>query len=352
MIMKNIALILLLTLNSCSLYKDSDEPDIFYHFSDFEILELGKTFSDMIISNDQNVIYLSDYNNNALLKISTRNSLALEKHIIVGSHPIALDISPNDSLIAVAHEGESSILLLNSQDMTIHSLFSVTLMNMNDIAFINDTTLIISSKTDPSCITLNLLSGEETTQSVLNGELAMDQENQILYVATSSSLKKYNWNGLRFNQDPNISDPYGFVGDIHHIVYNTQKNIVFICLSARDNSLKVEHLYSYHGDDMTFAGKYQIKSPGLSAAISQNGDRVFVAPTDADEAGVFIIEFSQSTKLEESYYLSAGNLAPRGLALDQDEENLYLLVNIPGDDDSFEPYNDYSYDLQRIKLNN
>ena len=103
---------------------------------------------------------------------------------------------------------------------------------------------------------------------------------------------------------------------------------------------------------MTFAGKYQIKSPGLSAAISQNGDRVFVAPTDADEAGVFIIEFSQSTKLEESYYLSAGNLAPRGLALDQDEENLYLLVNIPGDDDSFEPYNDYSYDLQRIKLNN
>jgi hypothetical protein len=26
------------------------------------------------------------------------------------------------------------------------------------------------------------------------------------------------------------------------------------------------------------------------------------------------------------------------------------LVNIPGDDDSFEPYNDYSFDLQRIKL--
>ena len=56
MIMKNIALILLLALKSCSLYKDSDEPDIFFHFSDFEILELGKTFSDMIISNDQNAV--------------------------------------------------------------------------------------------------------------------------------------------------------------------------------------------------------------------------------------------------------------------------------------------------------
>ena len=119
-----------------------------------------------------------------------------------------------------------------------------------------------------------------------------------------------------------------------------------------DNSLKVEHLYSYHGDDMTFAGKYQIQSPGLSTAISQNGERVFVAPTDADEVGVFVIEFSQNTKLEKNYYLSAGNLTSRGIALDSDEENLYLLVNIPGDDDSFEPYNDHSYDLQRIQLNN
>ena len=81
---------------------------------------------------------------------------------------------------------------------------------------------------------------------------------------------------------------------------------------------------------MTFAGKYQIQSPGLPAAISQNGERVFVAPTDADEVGVFVIEFSQNTKLEKNYYLSAGNLTPRGIALDSDEENLYLLVNIPG----------------------
>ena len=34
------------------------------------------------------------------------------------------------------------------------------------------------------------------------------------------------------------------------------------------------------------------------------------------------------------------------------QKNLYLLVNIPGDDDSFEPYNDHSYDLQRIQINN
>ena len=40
--MKNIVLIILLTIFSCSLYQDDDEPDIFFQFSDFEILELGK----------------------------------------------------------------------------------------------------------------------------------------------------------------------------------------------------------------------------------------------------------------------------------------------------------------------
>ena len=70
--MKNIVLIILLTFFSCSLYQENDEPDIFFQFSDFEILELGKSFSDMIISDVQSAIYLSDYNNNSLLSSGIR----------------------------------------------------------------------------------------------------------------------------------------------------------------------------------------------------------------------------------------------------------------------------------------
>ena len=54
--------------------------------------------------------------------------------------------------------------------------------------------------------------------------MALQTKKSNSYVAIII-IKKYNWNGLRFNQDPNISDLYGFVGDVHHIVYNTQKNI-------------------------------------------------------------------------------------------------------------------------------
>ena len=35
---------------SCSLYQDSDLPDIFFEYHDYDILPLGRTFSDIIIT--------------------------------------------------------------------------------------------------------------------------------------------------------------------------------------------------------------------------------------------------------------------------------------------------------------
>ena len=336
---------------SCSLYQDTDLPDIFFEYHDFDILPLGRTISDMIITENNQSVFLTDYNNNSIIKIDVNSEMAVSGEIEIGSHPVALDLNSDNSVIAIALEGESSIITVETDQFQIIGEYSIPLMNVNDIVFFNDSIVVISSRTDPACISLNLNSTEYVNQSVLNGELAMDQENKILYVATSSSVKKYNWDGERFSQDPNISDPYGFVGDVHHFVFNATKNTIFACISSsNDAESNIQHIYSYSGSDMTFAGKYLIKSPGLAVAVSNNGNRVFTAPTDADEIGVFIIEFDQESKLESYYYLSAGNLTDRGLVVDSNDQNLYILVNIPGDDDSFEPYNDYSFDLQRIKL--
>ncbi len=342
---------LIITNLSCTLYQDSEEPDIYFQFLDFELLKLGRTFSDMTISNNGKGLFLSDYNNNSILHIDIEKNLILENIVTVGSHPIAIDLNADNSKLAIAHEGESIVKVINTEIMSIENSFPVSLMNMNDLIFVNDTTIILSSKTDPSCVTLNINTGEETTQSVLNGEFASNKSTGTLFVATSSSLKKYNWLGNRFYQDPNISDPYGFVGSINHLIYNYEKNIVLTCISDKENIANIEHVYSYNANDMTFAGKYQIKSPGLAITITPDGDRIFAAPKDSDEIGVFIIEFSQNTKLETNYYLSAGNLAKRGICVDPNEKYIYTLVNIPGDDDSFEPYNDFSFDLQRIRIN-
>ena len=349
--MKNLFPLLFCFFMSCSLYQDTESPKIYFEYSDFDILNLGRTISDIIISNNGQNLFLSDYNNNSLLNIDVSDQLKILGEISMGSHPIALDLNSDNSIIVIALEGESTIYTVGTQAFEIVNQYSIPLMNVNDIAFLNDSIVVISSRTDPACISLNLNSSEYISQSVLNGELAMDQENDILYVATSSSVKKYNWDGDRFSQDSNISDPYGFVGDVHHFVFNAANNTVFACISSsNDDEENIQHIYSFSGSDMTFAGKYLIKSPGLAVAVSNNGERVFTAPTDADEIGVFIIEFDQESKLESHYYLSAGNLTDRGLIVDSNNENLFILVNIPGDDDSFEPYNDYSFDLQRIKL--
>jgi len=343
-------IVIVITTLSCALYRDEETPDIFYEFSDFEILELGRTFSDMIISNDGKNLFLSDYNNNSILKINTENNLTLENTLIVGSNPIAIDLNNENSTLAITHEGESTVMIVDTKIMSVQNVLPVSLMNMNDLIFVDDSTVILSSKTDPSCITLNINTGEEITQSVLNGEFAIDRINSTLFVATSSSIKKYNWSEDRFYQDPNISDPYGFVGNVNHIIYNIEKKIILTCIKDKNEISNVQHVYSYNSEDMTFAGKYQIKSPGLAVAITEDGNRIFAAPTDSDEIGVFVIEFSQNTKLETNYYLSAGNLAKRGIIIDPGEKYIYSLVNIPGDDNSFEPYNDFSFDLQRIKL--
>ena len=336
---------------SCSLYTDTEEPDIFFTISDFDILELGRTISDMDISPDGTTVYLTDYNNNSFLSVNVVSKMSVTHDFLIGSHPVAMDLNSDGSAIIVALEGESMIALINTGSMEVIQSFPVSLMNMNDLAFINDSTIIISSKTDPSCITLSINDGFQSSQSVLNGEFAMDTENGILFVATTSSIKKYHWNGEQFYQDTqHISDPYGFAGQVHHFIHSSVSNTVFACISGPHEQEYVKHVYSYYGSDLTFAGKYLINSPGLGAAVSQDGSRVFIAPTDADEIGVFVVEFDQSTKLEEKYYLAGGNLTDRGILVDASGNFIYVLIDSPGDDDSFEPYNDYSFDLQRITI--
>ena len=59
---------------------------------------------------------------------------------------------------------------------------------MNDIVYVNSNQLLLSSTTDPTVITYDINSETEISQSILNGELLIDQEDSIAYVASSSSI--------------------------------------------------------------------------------------------------------------------------------------------------------------------
>ena len=347
---KNCTIISLIIFLSCSLYEDTEQPDIYFQINDFDMLRMGRTISDMMMGPNNNFLYLCDYNNNSMIKISAQGTMKIIDELVVGSHPIAMDISPDKSHIAVAMEGESNVYLISLEDFTISTIISVSLMNMNDIVFVNSNRLLLSSTTDPTVITYDINSETEISQSILNGELLIDQEDSIAYVASSSSIKKYHISNNQASLSPYVADPFGFSATINHFIIND--DILYVCLNNKEDSESIRSIYSYNANTLTFAGKYQVGSPGLGVVVDTNNERIFIAPQDADENGVFIIEFDAQTKLEKNYYLAAGNLKEKCMVIDQTSSYIYILVNTPGDNDSFEPYNDYPFDLQRIEIYN
>ena len=347
---KNCTIISLIIFLSCSLYEDTEQPDIYFQINDFDMLRIGRTISDMMMGPNNNFLYLCDYNNNSMIKISAQGTMKIIDELVVGSHPIAMDISPDKSHIAVAMEGESNVYLISLEDFTISTIISVSLMNMNDIVYVNSNRLLLSSTTDPTVITYDIDSDTESSQSILNGELLIDQEDSIAYVASSSSIKKYHISNNQASLSPYVADPFGFSATINHFIIND--DILYVCLNNKEDSESIRSIYSYNANTLTFAGKYQVGSPGLGVVVDTNNERIFIAPQDADENGVFIIEFDAQTKLEKNYYLAAGNLKEKCMVIDQTSSYIYILVNTPGDNDSFEPYNDYPFDLQRIEIYN
>ncbi len=343
--------IIFLLATSCGLYEDNEQPDIYFEIHDFDILELGKTISDMLLGPNGKYLYLCDYNNNSLLKVNIQGEMELLDELILGSHPISMDISPDKSQIAIAMEGESKVVIISLGNFSIASSFAVSLMNMNDIVYVNNQRLLISSKTDPSVIAYDLDTKLETSQSILNGELIVNRNASIAYVASSSSVKKYDVSNNQASLEPYVADPYGFSATINHFIISPDKSILFLCLSNPDDHTGVKSVYAYDAETLTFSGQYKVNSSGMGVAVS-NDNRIFIAPTDADKNGVFVVEFDAQTKLESNYYLVAGNLKERCIIVDQNTEYFYVLVNSPGDNNSFEPYNNYSFDLQRVHIYN
>jgi len=347
---KKTTLLSFILLISCSLYEDTDQPEIYFQIDNFDILQMGRTISDMMIGPSNNFLYLCDYNNNSMIKISAQGTMTIIDELIVGSHPIAMDLSPDNSHLAVAMEGESNVYLISLEDFTISTVFSVSLMNMNDIVYVNSNRLLLSSTTDPTVVAYDIDSETELSQSILNGELVINQEDTIAYVASSSSIKKYHISNDQASLSPYVADPFGFSATINHFIIND--DILYVCLNNIADSENIKSIYSYNATTLTFAGKYQVGSPGLGVVVDKNNERIFIAPQDADDNGVFIIEFDAQTKLEKNYYLAAGNLKEKCMLIDQTSSYIYILVNTPGDNDSFEPYNDYSFDLQKIQIYN
>ena len=335
---------------SCDLYVNSEEPDIYYEFKDFDILTLGKEISDIIIDPTRPYLYLADFGNNVVLRIDVSGEMRVDKRLILGSHPIALDISPDKNSLVVAFNGESKLELINletfvSQDKTL----PVSLVGINDFICAPDDRIYISGTTEPNAVSIDISTGQEQYEIIRTGELLITDDGSKIFLATDNIVQKYDVSSGYVTQEA-WSAPFGFKAAINEFIIGPKGEQLFICLADMNDHNTVKDVYAYSTEDLTQTGKFESKSAGMGVAVSSDGNRIFVAPTDADDAGVFIIEFDGKTKLEKNYYLVAGNLKERGIVIDQNDRFLYAIVNTPGDNDKFEPYNNNSFDLQRIDI--
>ena len=333
----------------CDLYMNSDEPDSYYEFKEFDILTLGKNISDMIMDPEQPYLYLADYGNNAVLRIDVSDKMKVDRTLVLGSHPIAMDITPDQSNLIVGLNGESNLKIIELANFTIMDEAPVSLVGINDFVCATNSRLFVSAYTEPNVVSLTLPEKQESNEIIRSGELLASPDGNKIFVASTNILQKYDLSS-GFTTQEAWSAPFGFQAKINDFVYGPNGDQVFLCLADEDDHTTVRDVLAFSTTDLTLTGKFEIESAGMGVAVSRDGKRVFVAPTDADGAGVFIVEFDGETKLEKEYYLVAGNLKAKGIVIDQNDQYLYVAVDSPGDDDSFEPYNNNSFDLQRIKL--
>ena len=180
--------------------------------------------------------------------------------------------------------------------------------------------------------------------------MAVNHEKGSLFIASKNGLQKYDINGNVPELQSSLIN-FRFFADIPHIDLSESSDRVFVCLSnpaktwGCQRCLRIQHRGRLTGREISGG-----ISAGLGVAVSRDRRRVFVAPTGADKAGAFVVEFDSQTKLEKNYYLAAGNLKERGIVIDKDEKHIYIIVFTPGDSGTFEPYKSNSYDLQRIRI--
>ncbi|MCG8603927.1 hypothetical protein MJD09_02880, partial [bacterium] len=322
----------------CDLYMNSDEPQDYYEFPEFDILTLGKNISDMIMDPEQPYLYLTDYGNNAVLRIDVSGEMKVDRTLVLGSHPIAMDITPDREYLIVGHNGESNLRIIELASFTAVDKVPVSLVGINDFVCASNSRVFISAYTEPNVVSLTLPGKEEQDEIIRSGELLASPDGNEIFVASTNILQKYDLSS-GFTTQEAWSAPFGFQAKINDFVYDPSGEQVFLCLADQNDHTTVNDVLAFSASDLTLTGNFEVESAGMGVAISKDGKRIFVAPTDADEAGVFVVEFDAETKLEKDYYLVAGNLKAKCIAIDQNDEYLYVAVDSPGDSDSFEPYN-------------
>ena len=143
----------------------------------------------------------------------------------------------------------------------------------------------------------------------------------------------------------------GSIDFLHDLKYISGFGVV-VAFDGADpvDGVEVNHASVYDIDELIHISNLDVGSVPLAVAYDSVGQHIYISPTDVDDNGMFIVEFSMDTQLQTNYYQVAGLLGSHALIVDPKGEYIYAAVDDLTDQDTHEPYNGSSFNIQKIKI--
>ena len=375
----------------------SDDIVQFFEYPDHNVLNIGSQLTDLYITNDSNTLIAADKGNNRVLFIDvSTDDMAINKTVWVGSEPTSLDMTDDGRYLFVGLLGGSSVSIINMSDKSLEGSLKLEEDSVFDIEYLSDKCQLVVSflSSNPSYNKTYVHAwwadqdgvwyGENTTCSYSDNEdfgtpeitdlenyyttkppeidnvqhaglLSISEDESYVYILDKTlapnRLHRYNTNIDGLSDRINNSQTAGAIELFHDLEYIKDFGVV-VALDGTDpvDGSELDHTSVYNTNDLNHIGNLDVGSIPLAITHDPVGMHIYVSPTDVDDNGMFIVEFSIDTQLQTNYYQVAGLLGSHTLIVDPKGEYIYAAVDDLSDQDTHEPYNGSSFNIQKIKI--
>ncbi|MBT5078656.1 MAG: beta-propeller fold lactonase family protein [Candidatus Marinimicrobia bacterium] len=186
------------------------------------------------------------------------------------------------------------------------------------------------------------------------GFISLSDDEGFVYIIDRfggiDRVYKYDVSG-NWNFPDSYSAVVGTISSFHDIEYVPDYGVV-VAVGGVDSlgEEDLDHSPAFGLNDLSHIANFGVGSTPLALAYDPIGEHIYISPTDVDDNGMFVIEYSIQTQLQTNYYQVAGRLGSHALVVDPKGEYVYAAVDDLSDQDTDEPYNNSSFNIQRIQI--
>ena len=353
----------------------SDEIVQYFEYPDHNVLNIGSQLTDLVVTNDSNTLIAADKGNNQVrfIDIST-DKMSIIANVWVGSEPTSLELTADGNHLLVGLQGASSVAVVSVLEMELLGSIQLEDDGVYDIEYINSTDQLIVSfvANNPAYNKTKLYDLDNWTNFIATpsifhignisiepeadyaGFIAVSDNEEFVYIIDRfggiDRVYKYDVSASWVSPEE-YSAVVGTVTSFHDIEYVPNFGVV-IAVGGMDSfgEGNIDHSPVFDLNDLSHIANFGVGSTPLALTYDPIGEHIYLSPTDVDDNGMFVIEYNMQTQLQTNYYQVAGRLGSHALVVDTNGEYIYAAVDDLSDQDTDEPYNNSSFNIQRIKI--